>query len=164
MQKAIESTHITKQEKKSIFAVVGVVFNKEGKVLLGMSTLPDELRKDKWCFPGGGHEKGETEYQTAWREVEEETGISTKPINIASIIDTDIPGISFVVLMRTGGQIKMNEEFSDMDWFSIDQLPKPIVKQNKQVLTKVLKYLDKDIDEERSIVRVKKNTISKGFL
>ena len=161
MEKAIISEHLSKEIKRSSYAVVGVVFNKEGKVLLGMSALPDEFRKDKWCFPGGGHEKGETDYQTAVREVKEETGILTKPINLSSIIDTESPGVTFVALMRTGGQIKMNEEFSDMDWFSINQLPKPMVAQNKRVLTKFLKDLDKD---KKSIVKIKENTISKGFV
>ncbi|MBQ0001668.1 MAG: NUDIX domain-containing protein [Clostridiales bacterium] len=43
---------------------------RDGKVLLG-----HERSKDYWCFPGGGHEAGETLEETCRRELEEETGI-----------------------------------------------------------------------------------------
>lgn len=160
MNKAIESYHVSVEESTRVKAVAGVVFNDKAQILLGLSSLPDEFRKDKWCFPGGGHERGETVYQTGVREVFEETGIKAIPLNLSPIIDTDRPSIQFIGMKRISGQIRTNGEFSDMDWFSINSLPRDMVKQNKKVLTRLVNKIRKQSQEFSAIGRL---SIQKGF-
>lgn len=49
-----------------------VVFNQEGKALLGCRA---EIAKDSWQFPQGGIEEGESPEQAARRELFEETSV-----------------------------------------------------------------------------------------
>lgn len=59
-----------------------VVFNSEGKVLLGNRI---DTSEDAWQFPQGGIEKGETPLLAAKRELFEETSVvSIKPIYSAN--------------------------------------------------------------------------------
>src|SRR5512141_403745 len=65
---------------------IGVMIqNNEGKILLG-------LRKGshgagEWAFPGGHLEFGETIFETAKREVKEETGLDVKEFELISVAD-----------------------------------------------------------------------------
>lgn len=51
-----------------------VVFNQEGQVLLFARADAQEL---EWQFPQGGIDEGETPLQAAYRELQEETGLTS---------------------------------------------------------------------------------------
>lgn len=57
------------------FAVAVMVITPEGLVLVMDPSKPDPL----WKFPGGHSAGSESPYETAARELEEETGISLSP-------------------------------------------------------------------------------------
>ena len=62
--------------KKNPRAAVAII--QSGRTwLLGLSTAEDD-RQNRWCFPGGHIESGETPEQAAVREAHEETGIKCK--------------------------------------------------------------------------------------
>lgn len=134
LKKSIESEHKTKAPFKILKSAVGIVFDDAGRVLLGTSTIKDD-RFEKFVLCGGGIDKDENIYQAAKREALEESGIKTKALPLAPIIDTDLPNVIFVILLRTGGVIKPNSEFDDMDFFPLNQLPRDIYKQNKKIIT-----------------------------
>lgn len=123
---------------------IGVVFDDDSQVLLGLCILRD-FRYNTWCFPGGGVEKGENIYQTAIREVFEETGIETRALPISPVIDTEIKGASFVLLKKVRGSIKPNEEFLEVDWFSLKDLPKKTLSQNIEVIKRFQKLISEKI-------------------
>ncbi len=67
--------------KKQVQVGVGVIIRKEGKVLFGKRQ--GSHGPETWGFPGGRLEFGETIEETAIREVQEETGLSVKNIQVA---------------------------------------------------------------------------------
>lgn len=65
---------LLKRRMRWIRAAGGIVTRDDGKMLL-------ILRNNRWDLPKGKVEAGETLLQAALREVEEETGIKTKPLS-----------------------------------------------------------------------------------
>ena len=64
---------------------VGVVIWHEGKVLLVQRGKPPKY--GEWGIPGGAQKLGETVFQTAIREVFEETTITIEPVTVLTVID-----------------------------------------------------------------------------
>jgi len=111
---------------------VGVMIqNQKGEVLLGLRQ--GSHGAGEWCFPGGYFEFGETIFQTAKREVAEETGIEVDELELISVaeemryIETD--GKQFlnigVKAKYKGGEprIMEPEKCQEWCWFSLDNLP-----------------------------------------
>ena len=148
--KAIEPLSNLKDETPDIISGIGVVFNDKNQILLGLCIIKD-FRYNTWCFPGGGIDGEENVYQAAIREVEEETGIVTKALPIIPVIDTEVKGATFVILKKTGGEIEPNEEFLEVDWFSLGDLPEKTLLQNVEILEKFRKII-RDTSEETNLV------------
>lgn len=89
------------------------------KLLLGKAKNGDD-RKGQWCFPGGGIKKGERPEKAAERECLEETGVECKASRSA-LPQREKPGVAFVVCQRSGGKLKSNHEFSELDWFTREE-------------------------------------------
>jgi 8-oxo-dGTP pyrophosphatase MutT (NUDIX family) len=53
-----------------------LLFDREGRVLLFLTTAPDSSGRARWLTPGGGVDEGETHAQAAVRELLEETGLT----------------------------------------------------------------------------------------
>lgn len=66
---------------KRQFSAGGVVFNKDGQVLLIKNSSMQGKMIDYWGFPKGHVEEGESSEETALREIKEETGIKAKIIS-----------------------------------------------------------------------------------
>lgn len=64
---------------------VGCLVWKQGQVLLIRRGKPPGL--GEWSLPGGSQELGETLFQTAEREVREETGITARACRILTAVD-----------------------------------------------------------------------------
>ncbi|GEP37301.1 NUDIX hydrolase [Nocardioides psychrotolerans] len=60
------------------FASVALV-DRRGRVLLQERDSRPRIDPDRWGYPGGGVEPGETYEQAAYRELEEETGVRLEP-------------------------------------------------------------------------------------
>jgi 8-oxo-dGTP pyrophosphatase MutT (NUDIX family) len=52
-----------------------LLFDRDNRVLLFLTTAPDTSGVARWLTPGGGVDPGETHHQAAVRELEEETGL-----------------------------------------------------------------------------------------
>lgn len=106
-----------------------IIANKEGQIL-----LQRRRDKDKWGFPGGAMEIGESADETSKREVEEETGLK---INIEELIGVytkyfdEYPNgdraqtiaFFFKGSISGGKIIDENEESIELKFFNKDEVP-----------------------------------------
>lgn len=83
----------------------------------------------KWCQIAGGIEHGETAWQAALREAEEETGLALKALYSADICEqfyeADRDAITltpvFVAFAPTDCTVRLNDEHDDFRWLSLDE-------------------------------------------
>lgn len=157
--------------KQFRLCAAAVVFNSEGKVLLGNRI---ETIGDAWQFPQGGIEDGETPAEAAERELFEETGVSSVKLVYADEapvryefsenikanfrkrgIYNDGQDIYFVLFYFTGNNGDINihtkqPEFKDYKWDSLDFAVKNIIDFKKdayayaykRLLPKIKQYLE----------------------
>jgi len=125
------------EEKKRVGAGLGVILEKDGKILLGMRH-PDPDKADsafrsagEWCLPGGKIDFGETLEECAIREVKEETGIIIKDPKVISIHNCKNEHAHFltagVIACEWDGEAHVAEpdEIIEWKWFDIKNLPYP---------------------------------------
>ncbi|WP_127492681.1 NUDIX hydrolase [Paenibacillus glycanilyticus] len=106
--------------------VTGILVE-EGRLLLVKQKVSDSRA---WSLPGGRVEQGETLEQAIIRELEEETGLTTRIIKLLYLCDK--PDASLVhitfLLERAGGQLRMpTNEFdhnpiSDLAFIPVSEL------------------------------------------
>ncbi len=132
-------------EKIIIVYAGGAIFNDNGEVLL-------QKRADcnKWGFPGGAIELGETPEMAAKREVKEETGLDVEVGNLIGIYtDSDVVcangdkvhsiciGYKMSVV---GGELICDEnETLELKYFSLDDMPELFCKQHEELLRDVIR-------------------------
>jgi 8-oxo-dGTP diphosphatase len=114
--------------------VIGVIIIKDRKVLLakrGTFQGKPVLESGKWALTGGFMDRDETGIQAAKREVKEELGIEITNLKLLHIVDNpyrrndiDRQNINLVFIGDfAGGEIKTNEEVTEVKWFDLDNLP-----------------------------------------
>jgi len=108
----------------------GCIFNESGQVLL-------QRRSDsnKWGFPGGAIELGETPEMAAAREIKEETGLDVRAGSLLGVyteLDMEYPNgdkaqtVSIVYELHvTGGELRSDgNETLDLQYFPLNSTPK----------------------------------------
>jgi len=122
---------------------IGVMIqNENGQILLG-------LRKGshgagEWSFPGGHLEFGETIFETARREVKEETDLDVGELTVISLademryIETDNKHHLAITVRAQymGGEPKIMEpnKCSEWRWFDLDDQPSNLLEANQLTL------------------------------
>lgn len=137
------SDRLMKGFKIDVKSSVGILFaNIGGKLhyLLCRSTADDD-RAGKLCFAGGGVDAGESPLQAAIREVYEETGLTSKPIDLIGHHHPSKPSVMFYALALTCSteNIKLNEEFSEHIWAKADaDFPSDMMDLNKEIMSMII--------------------------
>ena len=110
---------------------VGVLVVRDNKVLLGRRT--SSHGRGTWAPPGGKAEPGETEDETARRELAEETGLAgAVPRLVGETTDTfqsgDVWRTRWVLMDWVSGEAQVLEpdEVEDWGWYEWDRLPAPL--------------------------------------
>ena len=112
-----------------------LIFNEKGQVLL-------QKRRDNglWGNPGGCMELGETIYETAIREIREETNLTVSNLELFHIysgenqhyIYPNMDEVYFVnIIFKTTeyyGELKSDRESLELKFFDLDDLPTDITK------------------------------------
>ena len=97
--------------------VIIVFNNKEDKILMCKRTK--EPYKEKLNLVGGKVEKGEDELQAAYRELEEETGISKNDIILTNLMNFDykLQDMELEVYVgKLNKEVKLVEEINKLLW------------------------------------------------
>jgi 8-oxo-dGTP diphosphatase len=122
---------------------IGVMIqNKKGEVLLGLRQ--GSHGAGEWSFPGGHLEFGETIFETAKREVKEETGLEVNKFKLISVADEmryiKSDGKHYVNIgLKTeykNGEPKLMEpnRYKEWRWFSLDDLPNKLFEGTKLMI------------------------------
>ena len=112
------------------FVGVGAVVWKDDQFLLIKRAKPPRL--GEWSLPGGAQHVGETVFETAHREVMEETGLMIEVGGVVDVVDSirrDGDGkVSFhftlvdVVAEWRAGEPVAGDDAADAQWFSMDEI------------------------------------------
>jgi len=131
-------------EKPNVRVGIGVVIlNKDNEVLLGLRNSSHGA--GDWSFPGGHLEFGETVFETAKREVKEETDLDVSEFELVSVFDEmcymesdnkHYLNVS-VVAHYDGGEPKNMEphKCDRWEWFSLDDLPNNLFEPSEGTLS-----------------------------
>ena len=140
------------EPNKKKIRVVGAAIIDSGKVLVAQRPVSDKAYKSlKWEFPGGKVEDGETEVETAIREVKEETNIdvevdeeyrySTKYSPKEDVIKEVIYFLARNISDNRQAQL---EEVSEVKWFSMeDAIDKITYDTSRDILIQLKQDLEK---------------------
>jgi len=109
---------------------VGAIIESGGRVLL--VERGQEPLKGTWTLPGGVVEVGERLEDAIRREVLEETGLETEPLEVAEVYQRILPGqdgrveyhyVLIDYLCRvTGGELRAASDASRAEWVSLSEL------------------------------------------
>ena len=102
-----------------------------------------------WAFPKGHVEDGETEKQTAEREILEETGLTAeidmsfrKTVNYSPKSGVMKEVVYFAATVKNGKLQRQEAEVLDLKWFDIDDALKTVSYENdRQILNAFKAYL-----------------------
>lgn len=95
---------------------VGVVVVRDGSVLIVRRGKPPGV--GEWSLPGGSQELGETLFEAAAREVQEETGVTVAPTRVLAAVDN--------IVRSDTGQIAFHYAIIDVlaIWLSGEPTPR----------------------------------------
>ncbi|MFT4636431.1 MAG: 8-oxo-dGTP diphosphatase [Chitinophagales bacterium] len=134
---------------KRIEVAVGVVYDKQGRVLVGQRIVEDLYFK-KWEFPGGKLELGETVEQALIREFLEETSIRIAASKPLMLVEHDYPDRHVRLHVHTIHDFHgdaLPQEGQALKWVSLDALCKLDFLQGNQVILEKLQQLSASIAE-----------------
>ena len=100
-----------------------VVFNKDKSEVLFCKRAKEPF-KGQYNFVGGKVEKDESPINAAYRELEEETGISAKDIKLYRMMDITYYHLNFVLELYVGTlqeDMELVEEVNPLEWLSIEE-------------------------------------------
>jgi 8-oxo-dGTP diphosphatase len=125
------------EEKRRVGTGLGVILERDGKILLGMRHPdPDKADSafrsaDEWCLPGGKLEWGESFEEGAIREVKEETGIVIDDPQVISVHNCKNEHAHFMTVgllahkFKGEASIMEPDEIIKWQWFDLSGLPSP---------------------------------------
>jgi len=124
-----------------IQSAVACIIVKNGKLLLTKRS-PLLIEGDKWCLPGGGMKKWETNVVAARRELLEEIGLKSSSVKFLFVHEEMIRRLKlhaevFVFEIETTGKLKKNWEVSECGWFTRKEIAKlPMAFTHKDIIDK----------------------------
>ena len=100
-----------------------VVFNKDKDKVLFCKRKKEPF-KDRLNFVGGKVEPGETSEDAAYRELQEETGISRRQIRLYTLMDLTYYHEDFMLEIYAGRlneDVVLKEEYNPLLWLQLDE-------------------------------------------
>lgn len=113
-------------EKPYIISVYALVLNEKGEFLLLRRSENSHTNPGKWDLPGGKVNPDETLKEAVVREVEEETGISIYPGEIAGEVNFELTKKRVIAIVFNGGyvisKVKLSYEHIEYAWTSLESI------------------------------------------
>lgn len=114
-----------------------------------IQTLLIHQHQGHWCFPKGHMKQGETERQTAAREVQEETGVKVRFLNgfretthYRLKENTEKEVVFFAGVPAGGKEKRQKEEVLEMKWLSLSEAQAVLTfPSDAEVLKKAFRFL-----------------------
>jgi 8-oxo-dGTP diphosphatase len=111
--------------------VGAVIFDAEGRVFLAKRGSLARNERNRWEFPGGGVEFGETLVHALVREIAEEYGCEIEVQELLDVVDHIIleegqhwVSPTFICTVKSGTpHIREPHKCDEIGWFSIDEVP-----------------------------------------
>lgn len=112
--------------------LAGVVFNKQGQVLILQRSADEDIYPEMWELPSGKREYFESSQDSLVREIKEETGLDVKIIQPCSVFEykiekpteiRDSTQINFIVTSESS-EVKTSNEHQDFVWISESEIEK----------------------------------------
>ncbi len=104
--------------------VVKVLVEKDGKFLVVQKTENYGWKAGKWELPGGKVEEGEKGFETAKREVEEETDLEIedlhKVVRVEVEDDNQCVNCGIIHTNTVSGEVELSDEHQDHEWVRPD--------------------------------------------
>jgi 8-oxo-dGTP diphosphatase len=108
-----------------------VIFDTDGRVVLAKRGSLARNEKNRWEFPGGSVEFGETLVHALVREIAEEYGFEIEVQELLDVVDHFIPdegqhwvSPTFICRVKSGTpHIREPHKCEGIGWFSIDEIP-----------------------------------------
>lgn len=126
------SNNTLPDNEKRIYAAIGIIFDKDKRVLLSKRDNPhSSFSHGKWQFPGGGIEFGEHPKDTVVREVKEEVGVDVKLLSPHPFVHHFFSheGSFHIIVfgypaLHTGGEIDVSgdPDTSEARWFQRNEI------------------------------------------
>lgn len=129
--------------KNSIPASAAIITNSDKEILL--VKRKKEPHVNSWCLPGGFIEFGEDPREATLRELEEETNLIGKIIELYDVLPDISPLYGPVLLVSyvveiVNGKMAPGDDASDVKYFGKDEIPTVIFKSHKRIINEVLLY------------------------
>ncbi len=149
-------------EKPRVGVGFGIMVLKEGKLLLGQRHVDPEKADSElhgegtWTMPGGKFEYGETFFEGAARELQEETGMTLTSAQVLCVNNDKNEHAHFVTVgflcKEFEGEPRVMEpdEITRWEWFDLAQLPEPLFFPSKRVLECYLEGVISKMDDDES--------------
>lgn len=111
-----------------------------------------------WAYPKGHVEQGENEYQTALREIKEETGLTVdllqgfrQSVEYSPMPDVEKEVVYFLASPKEDGEglQGQEEEVMDIRWVDAEDAERLITHDNDQKLMKKAKYFLMETQERK---------------
>ena len=105
--------------------------------------------RNVWCYIGGSIEEGEAAWQAAYREIEEETGITDVSLYTSNLFDQIYsPAYNYIYMapvfvgyVDEGQSVELNEEHQDYNWLSFQEAIETVsLPGNDNVLQSIKKH------------------------
>ncbi len=135
-------------EMKSIKTIIqaGAVVYKKSENKIQFLLIKSSKDAAKWVFPKGHIEAGETEEQTATRELEEEAGIIGRVISYLGMIEFEFENKYVKVKYYLHEFVKENgpgEPNREPKWYSVEEATEKIsFKDSEKLIEKALKMIN----------------------
>ena len=131
-------------QKRFTVTAGAIIFDAEGRILL----LDHVFRPDSgWGLPGGFINKGEQPADGLRRELREEIGLEVEGLELVVVRTLHRPQVEMYFTATPMGRAEpCSFEIKRAEWFTVDNLPRDLSKDQRDLIKLALTYREKSAE------------------